>query len=366
MAVKRLLSIDGGGIRGVMAAAILARIEEDLQSYDPRLKSLSDFFDLIGGTSTGSILAAGLAKGMSAKELCDIYKDIGGRIFQHRCPARWPIIGNLFTKYNPRNLEDELEKNFSDLTIGSQELKTKLSIITKNVTLGRVNVFSNIENNPLFQEDPHVKLRDIIRASAAAPTFFPPHTFKIDHQSYEFIDGGVSMYNNPSFQVFLQATQPEWGLNWPSDVDNLLLVSIGTGFSDAPLNYGEASKYKAIGWAKYIIPRLMDDANLQQNRLLKLISFQPNKWSKKDKKVIYTPKEFSKPEEYDGKLFTYFRFTTSFTQERFEDLHIENSDSINIREIEKMDCVDQIDELERIGNAVAKEQFSIDRFKRFI
>jgi patatin-like phospholipase/acyl hydrolase len=72
--VKRLLSIDGGGIRGVMAAEILVQIEDALRAYNPRWQCLADFFHLIGGTSTGSILAAGLAKGMSARELLSIVK----------------------------------------------------------------------------------------------------------------------------------------------------------------------------------------------------------------------------------------------------------------------------------------------------
>ncbi len=351
MAVKRLLSIDGGGIRGVIAAAILVHIEQELRNHNPQWQRLSDFFHFIGGTSTGSILAAGLAKGMSASDLLKMYQDKGREIFTKSWSAYKPFVGDLFTKYDPYPLECELEKVFGDLTIGSPKLKTKLAIVTKNITAGKTDIFSNLPKNNLFKKDPNVKLRDIIRGSSAAPTFFPPHTFSVNGKSYEFIDGGVSMYNNPALEIFLQATEKKYGLNWSTGVDKLLLVSIGTGFYDNKVPYGDAAEFTAVQWAKYLVDGLMNDANLQQNQLLKILGFQPNQPQK------------SKPE---GKLFTYFRFTTPFYYSVLNGRLGIDTKGINMNVIKQMDCVNEVDILEKIGQAVAKEQFHLEYFEHFL
>jgi hypothetical protein len=119
-----------------------------------------------------------------------------------------------------------------------------------------------------------------VRASTAAPTYFPPQTISVPDgagqpQEYEFIDGGVSSYNNPSMQVFLEATDPAYQFGWPTGTDKLLLMSLGTGFNAIRVRTGKASGYNRLDWARYAIRELMDDANLQQNVLMHLIGQPP-------------------------------------------------------------------------------------------
>ena len=220
---KRLLSLDGGGIRGVIAAEVLVRIEEIVLAHNPGWKCLGDYFDFIGGTSTGSILAAGLAKGMKAGDLLDFYVsrvsafagDLldfyvkrGPQVFKRSMSSKIPLVGRLWTKYEAGPLEKELKGIFSDsdsrpLKLGSPDLKSLLMIVSKNATSGDTWFFVNASNNKFAQKNADLPLWQIIRASSAAPTYFPPRTLEIDNNLYEFIDGGMSSYNNPSFQLFL-------------------------------------------------------------------------------------------------------------------------------------------------------------------
>lgn len=405
MPVKRLLSIDGGGIRGVIAAEILLKMEEALREYNPKCQRLSDYFDFICGTSTGSILATGLAVGMSADQLLEIYKQKGKLIFtkeQHTwnqllqsldsvtgCKRKLvscgrflpeilkkPLLEAMLNKYTARELENQLKQTFADaqgnpLTLGSSDLKTNLMVVTKNATTGKPCFFVNNTRrescttnrnlhtdaiNPFLQieTDPNIPLWHIVRASSAAPTYFPPHRFDVYGKPSEFIDGGVSSYNNASFQLFLTSILPEFGTGWEYGSDKILLVSIGTGFNVPEIELDKASTYNNLDWAKYAINDLMEDANLQQNLLLKLMSEQRKRG---EQKLENNPFQ-------DQKLLSYCRFTTSFTKERFQQLGLPND--INPKDVEGMDCVDKIDELSLIGKAVAKEQFDLNLFKGFL
>jgi hypothetical protein len=408
--VKRLLSIDGGGIRGVIAAEILIQIEEALRAHNPKWQCLADYFDFVCGTSTGAILAAGLAKGMSAHDLLKIYQEKGEAIFtpaehswqdvlqallkeaEKTLPWWLPyrlvnsltpislllspllprkvkesLAEELLTKYPGRALEDELQRIFVDadskpMTLDSPELKTNLMIVSKNVTWGGTRFFVNnvirkkfsavsqclkspLANTPLWQ---------IVRASCAAPTFFPPYPFEDfkEDKGYpaEFVDGAISPYNNPSFQLFLEATEPAYGTGWERGEDKLLLVSIGTGFSFPEIKYAKAKAYSNINWAHYLIDVLLNDSNLQQNQLMQLIGHQ--------RKL-----QGDGGQSKESKLLTYCRFTVSFTADRFQKLKLTGIDPDTVK---PLDCVDQIENLSRIGKAVAKEQFAIQLFEGFL
>ena len=141
---KRLLSIDGGGIRGIIAGEVLREIESIVCTPTSKYSCLADYFDFVGGTSTGSIIAAGLAKGMMVDDILKIYQDYGKFIFQ----TYW--LGDprrTKAKYNPSNLEKKLKEEFGDLTLDSRELKTFLMITTKNIGTGLTWFFTNHPNN---------------------------------------------------------------------------------------------------------------------------------------------------------------------------------------------------------------------------
>jgi len=379
---KRLLSLDGGGIRGLIAAEILIKLEDVLCRSNSRWKCLADYFDFIGGTSTGAILTTGLALGMSARELKDFYVRLGPKVFRERW---W--IGRLWSKYKSEPLEQELRSAFGDTTLGSEKLRTLMMIVAKNVTVGNPWFFVNNPRHKFIAVNSRIPLWELVRASSAAPTFFPPYTIEIgDGQKFEFIDGGVSMFNNPSFQLFLEATIPRYRVGWSTGVDKILLISVGTGFREKRVPRGRAKIYTLFHWAGYVVEVLLDDANVQQNTLMKLISYTPKpQWIDREMEDLPMPTtdevrqlqaEAQKSNiqllgaagaptsAFATKMLTYHRYTTSLTQERFEQLHLLRE--IDPDRIAKLDCVDQIETLCEIGQAVAAEQISAQDFKGFL
>jgi predicted acylesterase/phospholipase RssA len=227
-------------------------------------------------------------------------------------------------------------------------------IVSKNATTGDTWFFVNSQNNKFAQDNAALPLWQIIRASSAAPTYFPPRSLHVANTSNEFIDGGMSSYNNPSFQLFLEATQPAYGIGWTPGEQNILLISVGTGFSSEKIPYPKARSYKALNWAPYAIGSFMDSANLQQNTLMQLMSQR-----RPDKKTESTTDFIS---DHFKSLLTYHRYTISFSRERFKRLHL---DDINVDKVQALDCIDQIPALQRIGQAIAREQVQEDDFKGF-
>lgn len=209
---RRLLSIDGGGLLGLIPAEALIQIEQQLDQLTGKSEPLCNRFDLIGGTSTGAILVAGLAMGKSATELRDFYLQFGDDIFKKSfLPVRF------WHNYPSGPLEKHLKDVLGEsTTLGSEKLRTQILIVTKNATLGNDWFFTNNPKNKFFPQNSKLPLWQVVRASIAAPTYFPPQAISVPDeagkaQTYEFLDGGVSSYNNPSLQVFLEATIPEYG-----------------------------------------------------------------------------------------------------------------------------------------------------------
>jgi hypothetical protein len=369
----RLLSIDGGGLKGLIPAEALIAIETQLDAITGRALPLSDRFDLIGGTSTGAILAAGLALGLKAADLRDFYLQYGKQIF-----TKVFITERIWHSYSSAPLEKHLKERFGDsTTLGSDKLRTNLLVVSKNVTQGATWFFTNNPKGKYFPNNRNLPLWQIVRASTAAPTYFPPQTIAVPNdagqpQEYEFIDGGVSSYNNPSLQVFLEATDPNYRFSWPAGADKLLLLSLGTGYSTMTVAPGKAAGYNLLNWAQYAISELMDDANLQQNVLMHLIGQPPaGKTSSPAAEATAARAtggpaddalDFLRPGSSAAKALTYQRITVSFTSERLQGLGLGDIDPSKVG---KMDAADQIPNFQRIGQAVAKEQVKMDLLKRF-
>ena len=239
---RKILSLDGGGIRGVLTLEILAEIERKLKEQLKKDDSfrLSDYFDYIGGTSTGAIIAAGLSLGMSVKQLLDFYQDKGAAMFDKAF-----LLKRVKYFYNDGPLAKELKNTFGDgnLELDSSKFKCLLLIVTMNRSTDSP---WPISNNPLaLFNDPanadcnlKIKLYQLVRASTAAPAYFRPETLQWDpnnpEKTFVFVDGGVTPYNNPAFLLYRMATQPDYRLNWPTGEDNLLIISVGTGSSPSP------------------------------------------------------------------------------------------------------------------------------------
>ncbi len=251
----KVLSIDGGGIRGVIPAVVLKHIEQQ------KGKKIAEMFDLIVGTSTGGILAAGVSvkkskqvnkPKYSADDLLKLYVDYGAEIFSR---SFWDGItsggGLLDEKYSADNLEKLLKKYFKEMTL--RDVVKPVVITSYDIEARSPYFFKTVR----AAEDPknrNHRLRDVCRATSAAPTYFETaKTPTAGRQGPEraLVDGGVFM-NNPAAAGLVEAVKTGNGL------DNIMVVSLGTGISTRPIPYEKAKSWGVAGWVKPVIDVMMD------------------------------------------------------------------------------------------------------------
>ena len=271
---KRILALDGGGIRGALTLGYLERIESILRQRlrRPDLR-LCDYFDLVGGTSTGSIIAAALAIGLDAAQIKQMYLDLGGRVFGRKKLAFWDA------RFSEEALKEELLKLFGDRTLGDPSIRTGLCVMTKRADTVSPWPLLNHPRGTFYAKNAPILLRDAVRASTAAPTYFVPQ--KLDVGGGEmggFVDGGVSMANNPALQLFLVATLKGFPFRWPVGETRLLLVSVGTGFWTRTGTVGDVTDANILDWAKRVPELLMDDATWQNQLILQYLSRSATRW----------------------------------------------------------------------------------------
>jgi patatin-like phospholipase/acyl hydrolase len=220
----KILSIDGGGIRGVYPAHILSCISERL-GIEP-----AKYFDMYAGTSTGAIIAAGLACGKPPKLIMDMYKEHGEKIFSPK--GSWypkKVKPGLHSLYEKRYLSGILENVFKDLRLG--EITSPLILPATDIVHGGVHVFkSNYSSS--FTRDNDVRVRDAVLASCSAPTYFDPT--KVG--AYSLADGGL-WANNPSLAAVIDA---QYRLN--KEICQLKVLSLGTGLSRSTYDADVESK----------------------------------------------------------------------------------------------------------------------------
>jgi len=173
---KRLLAIDGGGIRGVLALGVLERIESVLRAQSGRDDfRLSDYFDYIAGTSTGGIIAAGLSVGKSVDDILKFYQQAGAQMF-----VKANLMRRLRYKFESEPLAEKLKEVFGAATrFGSAEVKTLLLLIMRNATTDSPwplcnNPYARYNDPQRDDDNLNFPLWQLIRASTAAPTYFPP------------------------------------------------------------------------------------------------------------------------------------------------------------------------------------------------
>lgn len=239
---KRILALDGGGVKGVLTLGFLKPLEAELRRRAGGDESfrLCDYYDLIGGTSTGAIIASALALGLSVDELIELYLQLGPDVFGRT--AGDGVF--LQSKFDSRKLRKALQGVLTTKTIGSQDIRTGLAIHAKRIDTGSAWV---VTNHPLgvYYDPPaesgvypnkRYRLIDLVLASAAAPTFFDEVAIDIAFddkrrpiQRGYFVDGAVSANNNPSMQLFMLALEPSYRFGWRSGADHLMMTSCGTG-----------------------------------------------------------------------------------------------------------------------------------------
>ena len=285
---KRILALDGGGIRGALTLGYLQRIEDILRKQHGNSKDfrLSDYFDLIGGTSTGSIIASCLAIGLKVSEIKDMYMELGEKIFAKKYKW-WKIfeVDELVKAgYNAKPLEDQLQKVFGDITLESDKIKTGLCIVAKRADTNSVWPLINHPGGKYFNTadgmNKDILLWKAVRASSAAPTYFLPQVIDVGGGLPEaaFVDGGVSMANNPALQLLMVATLQGFPFRWKWGSENLLVVSVGTGMSRWKKIPADVNKNNILKWAQQLPDMLMQDASWHNQLMMQWFSNSPNAW----------------------------------------------------------------------------------------
>jgi uncharacterized protein len=321
-----VLSIDGGGIRGILPGVILAHIENKLRELEGDHVRLSDYFDLIAGTSTGGILSLiYLAPGpdgrpkFTAQDAVDLYLKNGSDIFNlefwQKIRSGWNITDE---KYNAAKLQENLLTYLGD---------TKLSQLLKPCLITSYDIFQR--KAILFNKMDAVKnnirdfyARDIGRATSAAPTYFEVAEVRsLNGAPFYLIDGGVYA-NNPALCAYAEARKinfkTELGLSEKADkpmAKEMMILSLGTGSSDKPFLYDSAKNWGAVGWILPLIDILMsgntETVSYQLNQIFKTIPSESNRdyyrldppRGQADTKMDNASRENMKALEESGKLF---------------------------------------------------------------
>lgn len=241
------IAIDGGGIRGVMVAKALTILEQELG------RPLHEVVRLAVGTSTGSILAAGIASGLDAQALFEMYQSLGAQIFKKTLASRFWFFRGY--RYSRQPLEEHLREALKDKTLGdiwNAKPSTALVVTTFDLVSNYTRFLKSWK--PQYQDWPVVKA---VLASSAAPTFFPV----LDGR---YSDGGVGSYNNPCFMAAYELVHY---LKW--NPKETTLLSLGTGRSREHIKVGDPDKYSALQWIPHVMETLSEDATDQQVHLVK-------------------------------------------------------------------------------------------------
>ncbi len=374
---RKVLTLDGGGIRGVLTLQVLIRMEELLREHSGQGDNfrLCNFFDYIGGTSTGAIIAAGLARGMSAKELADFYMKAGPAMFDKSF-----ILFRLRHLYESKPLQAELQKTFGkDTNLFPQHLKCLLLIVTRNVSTDSpwpISSNPDAKYNAPDRADCNLRipLWQLVRASTAAPIYFAPEVLQWDpndpSKTFVFEDGGLTPYNNPSFLLARMATTPQYSLNWDNGEDKLLVMSVGTGSApkvDAEVYSSGKSAFTNLA---NFPAALMYGAQVDQDVNCRIVG-----------RCLYgapIDRELGDliPRDEAGKViptavdlnrrFLYARYNAELTSKW---LNEHNLGDVDPSQVAQLDSVEHINDLVRVGKAVADdvkiEHFCLDRFGQF-
>jgi len=280
--MKRILALDGGGIRGIFSLQVLARLEELYRAeYGKPDLVLRDVFDFFAGTSTGAIIATCVAWGMSAHDIEKLYIDRGADMFAKQ---KW------YLRWKAKYRSQEIAKFFLDFfceddktpaLLGTRKLYDGdtckyLLVVMRNASTGSPwPVCNNPKAKYSRPEHPgnnlQIPLWKLLRASTAAPTFFPPESITLNNKHHLFVDGGITPHNNPALIAALMATLPPFYIGWPTGVDKLQVVSIGTGSVRTQLAKQQAEKIHLLDQVAYVIPALLESIAIEQDMLCRVL-----------------------------------------------------------------------------------------------
>ncbi len=250
MRIQRILTLDGGGVRGLVSAIWLEALQARLQAAGKG--ALHEHFDLIAGSSTGALIAMALGIGMPAREITQLYEHFGDDVFPGAAERLWSRLTRSFTqglsapRYSPKGLERVLKRVFGERTLGG--------ISPRAMAIA----YDTITRTPLFfksykPQHADIPLWEVCRAATAAPTYFPAHLTTVERRRRALIDGGV-VANNPTACAIAEAVR----LNNDASLKGIVLLSVGTGQTTRPISEREATSWGALEWAIPIIDVLFD------------------------------------------------------------------------------------------------------------
>ena len=374
---RKLLALDGGGIRGVLTLQVLVRMEQLLreQSGQGDAFRLCNFFDYIGGTSTGAIIAAGLARGMSAQELSDFYMKAGPAMFDKSF-----ILFRLRHLYETKPLADELQKTFGkDTTLVPEDLKCLLLVVTRNLSTDSPwpvssNPYAKYNQTGSADCNLNIPLWQLVRASTAAPVYFAPEVLQWDpddpSKTFVFEDGGLTPYNNPSFLLARMATVKQYNLDWDSGEDKLLVMSVGTGSApktDAQVyTSGKTAFTNLASFPSALMYGAQVDQDVNCRTMGRCVHGAPIDSELGD----LIPRDDDGnviPLEQDlGRRFLYARYNAELTAKWLSDHDLGDVDA---SQVSQLDSVEHVNDLVRVGQKLAEEvkieHFNLDRFGQF-
>jgi uncharacterized protein len=261
----------------------------------------------------------------------------------------------LLFKYEDSALAEILKDRFGgNTTLGHSCLKTLLMLVLRNATTDSPWTLSNNPNakyNDTERSDCNLRLPlwKLVRASTAAPTFFPPEQVKIGTKDFIFVDGGITPYNNPAFQLFVMATAEPYNLNWKTGEKEMLLVSVGTGLTpnvQANLKAGDMHK---LYQAQSLPLALMFAAQNEQDLLCRV--FGKCLVGENIDREVGTLIGTNGP--VHPKLFTYVRYDAELSEDGLKSLGMEHLDPVNLQ---AMDSVEYMKELQEVGRAIASQK----------
>jgi len=395
---KRLLSLDGGGVRGALTVAFLERIEALLKERHGQEVRLGDYFDLVGGTSTGAVIAGALALGHRTAEVKDFYLKLAPFAFKRQ---RW-AIPVLQAKFDARGLRARIEEVVGDRVLSSPDLITGFCILTKRMDTGSPWLISNNPRAPFWEDgkdyfgNKHYPLVNLVRASTAAPHFFDPELLpisqkevlpdsvakpldvprparlvravleriglrrpvKIDPNVYGlFVDGGVTPHNNPSLAMLQLATLTPYGIKWPVGPKNLTIVSVGTGSHRPRLSIESLGFAGFPKLAYHALMSLMTDAQVLILGLMQWMGECPAPWEINSE--VGTLATDAPP---GGKMFRFLRYDVRLEAEWLErEINYRASDDMIVR-LRGMDDPNLVQELYKIGGLAAEKQVKAEHW----
>ena len=396
---KRVLALDGGGVRGAITVAFLERIEALLSQHHGRPVRLGDYFHLVGGTSTGSIIAGALALGYTAAQVKDIYLRLAPLAFVKKRTS----IPVFQAKFDVRGLRGEIEKIVGDMELQDERLITGLCVVTKRIDTGSPWILANNPAAPYWNDGPgydgnkYYRLANLVRASTAAPHYFDPELIPINRKNAQlpaataspmqqpfplrllhallerigwrakavpdptdyglFIDGGMTPHNNPSFALLQMISLTPFKLCWKPGPDALSVVSIGTG------TFRPRMKYEDLGFARFpqlafhALMSMMTDAEMLILAQMQWLGECPQPWIINSE--IGTIAGDGPP---GGKMFRFLRYDVRLEAEWIEE---RLGEKIDQKEIERYRCMDDpaiIPSIYDIARRIAEQQVKPEHF----